>query len=452
MWRKSGKPGKPIMGWISDKPGKPVQPPGPPGPPGPTGPTGPPGPPGAGTDRDRLRKGSIALILSPVGLLLISAARLFIIAHYNTTTAVTIASSGGYVNTLLGSIIPLLPIFAPYLALALLLFRRFFLSIIAFIFAAFITPTPVSFREASQLATADWHQLLAQVYRVSGSQLIAITAVTVIGVLLWIYHRDFLEAASTVVIFIVAFALIFSTPGQLAIPIKLRLASTGDRQIYAWASANRLLAIIVVFGIIFGLLMYHQSLSGVITAAVAIIATVALFPYVYNIYPIPRQHDYYAEALEEPWLPAERIVLNSGRVDYGYVLSTSDGWFTVLLTRRTITYMPASHVVNRSVCQPATTAGPSSYPPLVTLLYHRPPHIAACNEKLSVLTFIRSKGQSLKRIASVTHRSPWTIISVTNAHEHEELSAALRAYESARDWTAPTPIGQRFWYYPRVKP
>ena len=392
------------------------------------------------------------MILSPIGLLLISAARLIVIAHYNTTTAVTIASTGGYVNTLLGSIIPLLPVFAPYLALILLLFRRFFLSIIAFIFAAFITPTSISLHDALILAAADWHRLLSQVYQISGSQLVAIAVVFAIGAFLWTYHRDFLEAVSTVVMLIVVLAIIFSAPAQLALPVKLRLASNGNHQIYAWASANRLLAVVIVFGFIFVLLMYHQSLSGVVTAVVAVAATIALFPYVYNIYPVPRQHSYYAEALAEPWLPAERIVLNSGRVDYGYVLSTSDGWFTVLLTARTITYIPANHVAKRSVCQPATSVGPSSYPPLITTLYHRPPHIPACSANPSGFTFFRSKGQSLKRIASITHRSPWTIISVTNAHEHEELSAALRAYESARDWRARTPIGQRFWYYPRVTP
>src|SRR5690349_7512977 len=170
-------------------------PPGPPGRPGRPGPPGPPGPPAKeSTDRDRLKKGSIALILSPIGLLLISAARLIVIAHYNTNTAITVASSGGYVNTLLGSVIPLLPIFAPYLALLLLLFRRFFLSIIAFVFAALITPTPISLRDASLLAIADWHRLLSQVYRISGSQLMAIIFIIVLGVLLWEHHKDFLEA------------------------------------------------------------------------------------------------------------------------------------------------------------------------------------------------------------------------------------------------------------------
>ena len=73
-----------------------------------------------------LSRQTIALILSPIGVVLISATRLIVVSDYKTTTAVAIASSGGYVNTLVGSIIPLIPVFAPYVALTLLLFKRFF--------------------------------------------------------------------------------------------------------------------------------------------------------------------------------------------------------------------------------------------------------------------------------------------------------------------------------------
>jgi phosphoglycerol transferase MdoB-like AlkP superfamily enzyme len=67
---------------------------------------------------DRLtRSATIALLLSPAGLLIIAAARLLIISDYNTATASAIVSSSGYVNTLLGTIIPLIPIIMPYLAL-----------------------------------------------------------------------------------------------------------------------------------------------------------------------------------------------------------------------------------------------------------------------------------------------------------------------------------------------
>jgi len=101
-------------------------------------------------------KKSLALILSPAGLLLISAARLIIVANFNTTTAVTIASTGGFVNTLLGTVIPLVPAFMPYLALLLLLFRRFLLSIMTFVFAAFISPTSISLVEGFGIAKTYW--------------------------------------------------------------------------------------------------------------------------------------------------------------------------------------------------------------------------------------------------------------------------------------------------------
>jgi len=101
---------------------------------------------------------SIALILSPVGVLLISAGRLIIVANFNTTTAVTIASSGGFVNTLLGTAIPLVPVFMPYVALLLLLTRHFLLSIMTFIFAAFISPTFITAAAGLGLAEAYWNR------------------------------------------------------------------------------------------------------------------------------------------------------------------------------------------------------------------------------------------------------------------------------------------------------
>src|SRR5215831_3610813 len=107
---------------------------------------------------------AIALIGGPVGVLLISAARLIVVANFNTTTAVTIASSGGFVNTLLGTVIPLVPIFMPYLALLLLLLKRFLLSIMAFVFAAFITPTAVALPELFGYAKTQWQNLTIQIY------------------------------------------------------------------------------------------------------------------------------------------------------------------------------------------------------------------------------------------------------------------------------------------------
>jgi membrane-bound ClpP family serine protease len=90
------------------------------------------------------RSTTIALLLSPVGILLISITRLLIVSDYNSTTASTIASSGGYVNTLLGTFVPVVPLFMPYFALVLLFLDRTVLAILASIAAVLTSPTAIT--------------------------------------------------------------------------------------------------------------------------------------------------------------------------------------------------------------------------------------------------------------------------------------------------------------------
>jgi hypothetical protein len=185
---------------------------------------------------DTPKKRSIALILSPIGLLLISAGGLIIVSNYNTTTAVTIASSGGYINTLLGSVIPLVAIFAPYLALLLLLLKHFLLSLMVFAFAAFITPSPISMPEVLSLAKADWHQFTQLVVSILGHQqilylaLIVVLSVGVIGPL-WEHHREIAEVAAMAVFMVVIAALLVARSSEpLLLPTTLRLASATEGQ------------------------------------------------------------------------------------------------------------------------------------------------------------------------------------------------------------------------------
>lgn len=102
------------------------------------------------------RSTTIALLLSPVGILLISATRLLIISDYNPATASTIVSSGSYIDTLLGTFIPLVPVFMPYLALILLFFNRVIVSILALLAAAFVSPTSVTLPGAIHIAHDQW--------------------------------------------------------------------------------------------------------------------------------------------------------------------------------------------------------------------------------------------------------------------------------------------------------
>jgi hypothetical protein len=103
----------------------------------------------------------MALLLSPVGILLIAAARLLIIADYNTVTASAIVTSEGYVNALLGTIIPIVPIIMPYLALILLFFRRLIPGVLASLAAVLISPAAVSRRKALSIARRDFSLLVA---------------------------------------------------------------------------------------------------------------------------------------------------------------------------------------------------------------------------------------------------------------------------------------------------
>jgi hypothetical protein len=103
------------------------------------------------------RSATIALILSPIGLLFISVSRLLIVSDYNLSTASAIVSSGGYVNTLLGTVIPLVPILIPYLALILLFFSRVTAAILAFLAMVVVSPIALSKSSALRRAEKDWH-------------------------------------------------------------------------------------------------------------------------------------------------------------------------------------------------------------------------------------------------------------------------------------------------------
>jgi hypothetical protein len=386
---------------------------------------------------------SIVLLLTPVGLIFIGATRLFIISDYNTTTAVTIASSGGYISTLLGSVIPLVPVFMPYAALTLLLFRKFLLSIIAFLFAVFITPTPLTLPVALPIVKAEEQRILSQV---SGNPVIVAFIALLILVILADYTNNLFETLSGFVIVLTAFALLFvAWNAHLSTPVSLSLAGNGEHRVIALASGHLLIVTLIAMVPFFLVSIYHNA-AAVLTSIIAIFAAIALFPYIYNIFPVPRHQNYYAQVLHELWLPPERIMLNSGHIYYGYVLAADTDWFTVLLLNsRTIVYLHTAEVADRAVCQAGQQDQPYPYPPLFRIFYTPPPHIPSCVPKISS---IRSDGESLNAISSAVHISPRHIISITNAYQHQRLSAALRAYEKCADWNAPTPTGQHFWYYP----
>jgi hypothetical protein len=120
------------------------------------------------------RPTAFALVVSLIGLLLVAVIRLLIVADYNPATASAIASSGGYVDTLLGAIIPLVPLFAPYLALVLLFFNRVILAILTILATAFLTPVATTRAAALGVANDEWQSLTHR-------SLLAIIVMAVLG-------------------------------------------------------------------------------------------------------------------------------------------------------------------------------------------------------------------------------------------------------------------------------
>jgi hypothetical protein len=102
------------------------------------------------------RSSTVALLLSPVGILIIAAARLLIIADYHMNSALAILASAGYVNTLLGTVFPLIPAFLPYLALILLYLNRVIASCLAFLATVLISPATMSRASTQALLLHDW--------------------------------------------------------------------------------------------------------------------------------------------------------------------------------------------------------------------------------------------------------------------------------------------------------
>ena len=370
-----------------------------------------------------MRRRWLALLLSPLGLVLISAGRLLIISNYSSTTATTVASSTGYVNTLLGSIIPLVPIFIPYVALLLLLFRQFTLSALTFVFAAFIAPTSLTLPTSRSMAAEDMYQALD---RINANRPITLAIALVIVVIVYLYVRSWVEALASLFLLTVAVALLSAPPiDDLYLPSSLQSANSSERSIRQDANSvlpgterHMIIAAIVVLVVILiitnvtAIAVGAQELAAAIagisnlvfgaipdvaTLVISLVVTVAFFPFIYNIYPVPHHTEYYVGILRSPWLPAEKISLRSGRSYYGYTLSADQDWFTVLLARtRQIVFIHTDDILRRSVCETLSQRKIPVEPPLITTFYRKPAPIRACADR----KYLLSPGGSATRTRS----------------------------------------------------
>jgi hypothetical protein len=109
-----------------------------------------------GDRRARKPEHLMALALSPFIVLLASGSRLIIIiGNYDTTTATTMAASGGLGQTVLGTVIPLLPAFLPVALVVLAIFRQWGLLLFAAAATALLSPAYIGVEEG-------WHRAYPQ--------------------------------------------------------------------------------------------------------------------------------------------------------------------------------------------------------------------------------------------------------------------------------------------------
>jgi hypothetical protein len=256
-------------------------------------------------------RGLMALALSPIVVLLASGSRLIIIGNYDTTTATTMAASGGLGQTILGTVVPLLPAFLPAALIFLAIFRQWGLLLFAAAATALLSPAYISAREGWQRA-----------------------------------YPQFRSA----------------------------VAHAGHRQWHALWQDSRLLVWCAVLGAEFVLWdRFQEGKAAEVAAApidaiiVGAICALALL-FIQQVYHISTELnlDTISETLRRPWLPAEKIDLKSGEIRVGYILTTDKEWHTVLDdSKRTISYIRVGDVANRTVCRAGTP--PPKLPPLVHL-------------------------------------------------------------------------------------
>ena len=326
-----------------------------------------------------------ALLLSPIVVLFASAARVLIIANYNTTTATTMAASAGVVSTLLGTVVPILPLFLPALLVVLIVFRRWAYALLTAVATAFVSPvyTPSALNaleEAADSGREIWRRLnfgpklitenniveriwdyLSYIAKNIGDWL-QVIKISLIGffwpgfdgdelLLVWNEWKWVLISA------LAAFLLVILNPPRI-----LRHASAPDK-VTVWESIR---------GWALWLWIGKATYSVLIAVASAYSALC-----VYAIYEVPFNTSATSDILRRPWLPAEQVQLSSGEILVGYTLSTQDGWHALLEEEaRRITYIPSRNVTARTVCDVRTMA--EIPPPLISLRGSTPSSVPTC--------------------------------------------------------------------------
>jgi hypothetical protein len=286
---------------------------------------------------------------------------------------------------LLGSVIPLVPVSLPYLALVLLAFKRLVLSALTVAAALFISPAEVTFPKfivspiSQRVAKEDWHRFAAD-----HPAQTALTGLILLAAALfaaWQWDSDVREDVVSDV---------DKTPQirrpvsrwlpQIPVPMESgddeqNLDPLPDPDVTKIARKHKV-TVRAVERWANGRVWLRTRTLGMII--VLLIPSVFYLAY---LYPFPRSKAYYEATFRTPWLPAETISLRSGGKVVGYILTSDSNWVVILTDNsRTIRYVAAGDVVARVICDAShQTVLATASRPLFPLLKPAPSSVVPCS-------------------------------------------------------------------------
>jgi hypothetical protein len=241
------------------------------------------------------------LLLSPAVVVGASAVRLIVMSNYDTATATTIASSRGVTDTLLGTIVPLLPPYLPALAILFVAWRSYAMALLTCVGAAFVSP----FQGVKALRNA-WGQIVYIDTLVRGGK----------------WGELWNSWTVAVGVGLIGLVVAFVDPPRWTMAPRRSV-------VRAFWQVPRVVHALAIF-------------------VVCLTATIVIQTCFY----IPRDKQTIAAILRRPWVPSERITLKNGHTLVGYTLTTKDDWQVFLVaSSREIQYIPDDQVVARQVCE-----------------------------------------------------------------------------------------------------
>jgi hypothetical protein len=293
-------------------------------------------------DTRRLTRAAKAVLFSPAVILAATAVRLLIVANYNVPIAISVATSGGVVNALLGTTTMLIATFLPLIGLVLIMFRKLRLALLALTGAAFVSPAYGGVLDSVRTIwprTKAWAGLIARHHYL----------------LFWTDERECIVLIAVAVFFTWWDVRVRRNENYKNLNLATRY-NEEQKQDYAIATLGWMAGYSIVI----------------------IIVTYLAFSVISSVFRIPADSSEYSNALEEVWIPAETLTVTPGSPIVGYVLSTGDGWFVVLVNdTRTIEYIPANKISARSICElpQYSQKGPK---PLINLATAQPVQVPLC--------------------------------------------------------------------------